>query len=69
MLKLLRSKKIRSSLVTAALLCAAIALIAAPGEAVTGAKEGLSLCFNVIVPSGSNFGRLCRSLLWREACT
>ena len=51
MLKLFQSKRIRSILLTAALLLSAAALIAAPGEAMEGAKEGLHLCFNVIVPS------------------
>lgn len=51
LLKLIRSKLFRSRLTAIALLCAAIALIAAPGEAMEGAKSGLSLCFNVIVPS------------------
>lgn len=51
MLKLIRSNLFRSRLTAIALLCAAIALIAAPGEAMEGAKSGLSLCFNVIVPS------------------
>jgi len=51
MLKLFRSKKLRSFLLTAALLCSAAALIAAPSEAAAGAKDGLLLCFNVIVPS------------------
>ena len=51
MLKLFQSKKVRSWLVTTALLFASAALIAAPGEAIEGAKSGLTLCFNVIVPS------------------
>lgn len=51
MLKLFQSKKIRGWLVTAALLCCAVALIAAPGQAIEGAKSGLTLCFNVILPS------------------
>ena len=51
MLKLFQSKKLRGALITAALLISAFALIAAPGEAMEGAKEGLQLCFNVIVPS------------------
>ena len=51
MLKLFQSKKLRGALLTAALLISAFALIAAPGEAMEGAKEGLQLCFNVIVPS------------------
>ena len=51
MLKLFQSHKIRSRLVTGALLIAAIALVAAPGQAAEGAREGLSLCFNVIIPS------------------
>lgn len=51
MLRLLRSQKLRGALTAAALLCAAAALIAAPAEAAAGAREGLRLCFNVIVPS------------------
>lgn len=51
MLKLLRSKKIRGGLLSAALLLSAAALICAPGEAMEGARAGLQLCFNVIVPS------------------
>lgn len=51
MLKLFQSKRLRNALVTAALMVAALALVAAPGEAITGAKNGLTLCFNVIVPS------------------
>lgn len=51
MLKLFQSKRLRNGLVTAALVVAALALVAAPGEAIDGAKSGLTLCFNVIVPS------------------
>ena len=51
MLRLLREKKIRDGLVGLALLAATVGLVAAPGEAIAGAKEGLTLCFNVIVPS------------------
>lgn len=51
MLKLFQSKKLRTGLVTAALIIAALALIAAPDQAIAGAKSGLTLCFNVIVPS------------------
>ena len=51
MLKLLRSKQIRGSLLTAALLISAAALVFAPEEAMEGAKSGLTLCLNVIVPS------------------
>lgn len=51
MLKLLRQKKVRDALVGLALLIATVGLVAAPEEAVTGAKDGLTLCFNVIVPS------------------
>lgn len=51
MLKLLRSKRIRSTLLIAALLLAAAALILAPDAAIAGAKDGLRLCFNVIIPS------------------
>ena len=51
MLKLFHLKKLRGKLLTLTLLFAAAALIAAPGEAMEGAKSGLTLCFNVIVPS------------------
>lgn len=51
MSKLLKSKKIRDALVGLALLAATAALVAAPDQAITGAKDGLTLCFNVIVPS------------------
>ena len=51
MLNLFRSKKLRSLLLTTALLCFAAALIAAPGQAAEGARSGLQLCFNVIIPS------------------
>lgn len=51
MLRLLREKRVRDALVALALLVATAGLVAAPGEAIEGAKEGLSLCFNVIVPS------------------
>lgn len=51
MLRLLKSKRIRDGLLGAALLFAAAALTAAPGEAIAGAKNGLTLCFNVIIPS------------------
>ena len=51
MLRLLREKKVRDTLAGLALLIATAALVAAPGEAIAGAKDGLTLCFNVIVPS------------------
>ena len=51
MLRLLREKRVRDALAALALLVATAGLVAAPGEAIEGAKEGLSLCFNVIVPS------------------
>lgn len=51
MLRLLKSKRIRDGLLGAALLFAAAALTAAPGEAIAEAKNGLTLCFNVIIPS------------------
>ena len=50
-LGLLRRKQIRDGLAGLALLIATAALVAAPGEAIAGAKDGLTLCFNVIVPS------------------
>ena len=51
MLRLLREQKVRDALVGLALLTATAGLVAAPGEAIAGAKDGLLLCFNVIVPS------------------
>ena len=51
MLRLLRQKKVRDALVASALLIATAALVISPGEAINGAKDGLALCFNVIVPS------------------
>ena len=50
-LGLLQRKQIRDGLAGLALLIATAALVAAPGEAIAGAKDGLTLCFNVIVPS------------------
>lgn len=51
MLRLLRQKKVRDALAASALLIATAALAISPGEAINGAKDGLALCFNVIVPS------------------
>ncbi len=51
MLNLIRSRRLRGNLTMVALLIAAAALVAAPGQAAEGAREGLSLCLNVIVPS------------------
>ena len=51
MLRLLRRKRTRDALVGLALLLATAGLVAAPEEAIAGAKDGLLLCFNVIVPS------------------
>ena len=50
-LRLLREKKIRDALAALALLIATAGLVAAPAQAIAGAKDGLTLCFNVIVPS------------------
>ena len=51
MLGLLKEKRVRDTLVGLALLLATAGLVAAPGEAITGARDGLTLCFNVNVPS------------------
>ena len=48
---MLKIKNRQGILTTLALICAAIALVAAPEEAMEGAQSGLSLCLNVIVPS------------------
>ena len=50
-LRLLTEKKIRDALVGFALLVATAGLVLAPDQAIAGAKDGLTLCFNVIVPS------------------
>jgi len=50
-LRLLKEKKVRDALAGLALLLATAGLVAAPGEAIAGGKDGLALCFNVIVPS------------------
>src|SRR5699024_8418272 len=51
MFRLLRLPALRDSLVTIALLVAIAALVSAPTQAVDGAKNGLDLCCNVIIPS------------------
>lgn len=51
MFRLLRQPVLRDSLVTIALLAAIAALVSAPTQAVEGAKNGLNLCCNVIIPS------------------
>ena len=50
-LRLLKEKKVRDALAGLALLLATVGLVAMPGQAIAGAKDGLTLCFNVIVPS------------------
>lgn len=50
-LKLLREQKTRDAMAALALLIATAGLVAAPAQAIAGAKDGLTLCFNVIVPS------------------
>jgi len=49
--RILSSGRWRSALVALGLLLAAAALVAYPTEALAGAREGLELCANVIVPS------------------
>ena len=51
LLRLLREKRVRDVLVGLALLIATAGLVASPNQAIVGAKDGLTLCFNVIVPS------------------
>lgn len=51
MFRLLRRQALRDSLVTIALLAAIAALVSAPTQAVEGAKKGMELCCNVIIPS------------------
>ena len=51
MFRLLSKKSIRDLVYCAALLVSALGLILAPTQAMEGAKTGLTLCFNVIIPS------------------
>ena len=51
MLRTLVSAKYRDTLLAAALLCAAAALLIYPQDALQAARDGLALCANVIVPS------------------
>ena len=51
MFRFLRKKELRDLLLGCALLLAGGGLAAAPEASVAGAKEGLTLCFNIIVPS------------------
>lgn len=51
MFRLLSKRSIRDLVYCAALLTATLGLILAPTEAMEGAKTGLTLCFNVIIPS------------------
>ena len=51
MFRVLRRKWLRDLLLTAALLAATAALVAAPSQAIEGATNGLALCGNVIIPS------------------
>ena len=48
---LLSKRSLRELLCTLGLLLAGLGLILAPGQAMEGAKTGLELCFNVIIPS------------------
>lgn len=51
MFRFLRRKELRDLLLGLCLLLAGAGLVAEPEAALSGAKEGLELCFNVIVPS------------------
>lgn len=51
LLKLLREKRIRDALAGLALVIATAGLVILPDQAISGAKDGLALCYNVIVPS------------------
>ena len=51
MLRLLRWKRFKDALVVIGMVIAALALVAAPAESVAGARSGLELCLNVILPS------------------
>lgn len=51
MFRILKKQVLRDSVILIALLTAALALVTAPTQAMTGAKNGLILCCNVIIPS------------------
>lgn len=51
MFRILREKWLRDLLLSAALLTATAGLVAAPSQAIAGARDGLALCGNVIIPS------------------
>lgn len=49
--KLLSNAKVREGLLGGGLLCCIAALILFPGQSVAAARDGLTLCYNVIIPS------------------
>ena len=51
MSRLLSKQLARELLLGLSLLCATLALLLFPREAMAAAKEGLQLCYNVIIPS------------------
>jgi sporulation integral membrane protein YlbJ len=51
MVQPLKRNQLRAALLCGALLLSAAALVANTGEAIAGAKEGLTLCTGVIIPS------------------
>ncbi len=51
MLRLLKEKTVRDALAGLALIAATAGLVAMPDQAISGAKDGLALCYNVIMPS------------------
>ena len=51
MFRILKKRFFRDSLLSIALLSVIVALVLVPSQAMTGAKNGLALCCNVIVPS------------------
>ena len=51
MFRILKEKWLRDLMMGLALLAFTTGLVAAPGQAMEGAKEGLTLCCNVIIPS------------------
>lgn len=51
MFRLLTKKSVRDLLCGCGLMVAALGLILAPDQAMEGARTGLTLCFNVIIPS------------------
>ena len=59
----IKAHKINLTLLRAAVLFFVISFLLFPGEGLSGAREGLSMCFNTIIPSLFPFFRSYRPSL------